>query len=118
MIDNTAYSDHIYANAFWLNVYTDNSSYSAVCSQYTYYRNAPSPYSGKLWNDGSPFPITTNPTWDYMTFNQNMYWGGGQVQIMLETDSYDYCGSGLGYTTAGVEMVRDGSGWYDFAITL
>ena len=120
MVSYTLYSDHIYANSFWLNIYRrDGAQPPAVCSQYYWSRNAPGPYNGSHWNDGSPFPIYDNPTWDYWTFNQDMYWGSSTpIQIHLETSSVDVCGTpGGSWESAGVAIYRFSTYWYDQAIT-
>lgn len=119
MVQNDPYSDHIFVYEFWLNISrADSSQPPAVCSQYWFARNAPTPITGKRYNDQSPFPIYDNPTWDIMPFYQNMYWGSSApVQIQFETDSHDDCGSTGGFTSAGVQMFRDASGWYDQGMT-
>lgn len=115
MVRHTAYSDHIYADSFWLSVDVLNAGQTAVCENYNWIRITPSPNSGTVWGDGYPFPLyQADPVrWAHQPFNQNMYWSSSQpVRILHETASVDVCGSGSQWMAAGVAMYRFPTYWH------
>ena len=116
MVRHTSYSDHIYAESFWLYIDVLGTSQQAVCENYNWLRITPSPSTGTVWSDASPFPLyySNSPAWAYETFYQNMYWSSSQpVRILHETASVNVCGSGSQWMAAGVAMYRFPTYWHD-----
>ena len=72
MVRNTPYSDHIYADSFWLNTNIYDTSVTTLCGHFPWSRTSQSspPYTGTLWTNGYPFPLNywNTPTWSYVNF--------------------------------------------------
>jgi hypothetical protein len=119
MVRNQPYGDHIYVENFWLQIDVTDSSVTTRCGHFPWSRMSPSPlpYTGTLWTNGWPFPLNywNTPAWSYVDFYQDMYWNGDNnpTSSQHRSASEDVCGSGSSWRTAGVQMYRFPTYWYE-----